>query len=56
MPPIIYPNATFVLGSNVSLSNLYQQVKSSVVVIQDLVPVTSFFGTLVTMNSRVQDS
>ncbi len=41
-----YPNATFVLGNNVSLSNLYQQVKSSVVVIQDLVPVTSFFGTL----------
>ena len=41
-----YPNATFVLGSNVSLSNLYQQVKSSVVVIQDLVPEYSFFGTL----------
>jgi S1-C subfamily serine protease len=41
-----YPNASFVIGSNVSLSNLYQQVKSSVVVIQDLVPVTSFFGTL----------
>jgi S1-C subfamily serine protease len=41
-----YPNAIFVVGSNVSLSNLYQQVKSSVVVIQDLVPVTSFFGTL----------
>jgi S1-C subfamily serine protease len=41
-----YPNATFELGSNVSLSNLYQQVKSSIVVIVDLVPVTSFFGTL----------
>ena len=40
-----YPNATFVLGDNVSLSNLYQQVKSSIVVIVDLVPVTSFFGT-----------
>jgi S1-C subfamily serine protease len=40
-----YPNATYVIGSNVSLSNLYQQVQSSVVVIQDLVPVTTFFGT-----------
>ena len=38
-----YPYATFVLGDNVSLSNLYQQVRSSVVVIQDLVPVTTFF-------------
>lgn len=33
-----YPNAVFLLGDNVSLSNLYQQVKSSVVVIQDLEP------------------
>ncbi len=41
-----YPNATYLLGSNVSLSSLYQQVKSSVVVIQDLVPEYSFFGTL----------
>ncbi len=41
-----YPNASFVIGYNVSLSNLYQQVKSSVVVIQDLVPEYSFFGTL----------
>ena len=52
-----YPNATFVLGSNVSLSNLYQQVQSSVVVIQDLVPEYGFFGSWqVTMNSKVQDS
>lgn len=42
---VSYPNATYVIGSNVSLSTLYSQVKSSVVVIQDLVPVTSFFGT-----------
>jgi S1-C subfamily serine protease len=41
-----YPNATYIIGSNVSLSNLYQQVKSSVAVIQDLVPEYSFFGTL----------
>ncbi|MGA3015443.1 MAG: trypsin-like peptidase domain-containing protein, partial [Bacteroidales bacterium] len=43
---IVYPNATYLTGSNVSLSNLYQQIKSSVVVIQDLVPEYSFFGTL----------
>ena len=41
-----YNNAVFLLGDNVSLSNLYQQVKSSVVVIQDLVPQSSFFGTV----------
>jgi S1-C subfamily serine protease len=41
-----YPNETYLLGSNVSLSSLYQQVKSSVVVIQDLIPEYSFFGTL----------
>ena len=42
----IVPNATFVLGYNASLSTLYQQVKSSVVVIQDLVPRYGLFGTL----------
>ena len=40
-----YPNASFILGNNVSLSNLYQQVQPSVVVITDLLAVTSFFGT-----------
>jgi len=40
-------NATYIIGSNVSLSSLYQQVKSSVIVIQDLVPQYSMFGTLV---------
>jgi S1-C subfamily serine protease len=34
---------TFILNDNVSLSSLYQQVKSSVVVIQDLVPTQTFF-------------
>lgn len=41
-----YPNAVFLLGDNVSLSNLYQLVKSSVIVIQDLVPQYSLFGNL----------
>jgi S1-C subfamily serine protease len=36
----------FFINNNVSLSNLYQQVKSSVVVIQDLVPQYGFFGNL----------
>lgn len=41
-----YPNAVFLLGDNVSLSTLYQQVKSSVIVVQDLVPQYNFFGNL----------
>jgi S1-C subfamily serine protease len=39
-----YSNATYVIESNVSLSNLYQQVKSSVIIIQDLVPEYGMFG------------
>jgi S1-C subfamily serine protease len=39
--------ATFVLNDNVSLSNLYEQVKSSVVVIQDVVPEYGMFGSLI---------
>jgi S1-C subfamily serine protease len=42
-----YVNATYFVGSNVSLSSLYQQVKSSVVIVQDLVPAYNFFGNLV---------
>ncbi|MGD0644833.1 MAG: trypsin-like peptidase domain-containing protein [Candidatus Bathyarchaeia archaeon] len=42
---VLYPNATYLVGSNVSLSNLYQRVQSSVVVIQDIVPESTFFGT-----------
>jgi S1-C subfamily serine protease len=42
---VSYPNDTYLIGSNVSLSNLYQQVQSSVVVIQDIVPESTFFGT-----------
>jgi S1-C subfamily serine protease len=41
------PGAVFFLGENVSLSTIYQQVKSSVVVIQDLVPKGSIFGATV---------
>ncbi len=37
---------TYLLNDNVSLSALYQQIKPSVVVIQDLAPQTSFFGTV----------
>jgi serine protease Do len=36
---------TFILNDNVSLSSLYQQVKSSVVVIQDLLPTQTLRGT-----------
>lgn len=43
---VSYPNTTYVLSDNVSLANLYQQVRSSVVVIQDLVPEYNFFGYL----------
>lgn len=42
-----YSNATYVIESNVSLSNLYQQVKSSVIIIQDLVPEYGMFGNFV---------
>ncbi len=38
-----YPNATYVIGENVSLSSLYAEVKSSVVVIEDLVPTQTLF-------------
>jgi len=45
---VSYPSTTYVLGDNVTLANLYEQVKSSVVVIQGLVPQYSiFFNQLV---------
>jgi S1-C subfamily serine protease len=45
----IYGNstATYVIQSNVSLSNLYQQVKSAVIVVQDIVPNYGLFGGLI---------
>ena len=44
---VSYANTSYFIGDNVSLAALYQQVGSSVVVIQDLVPQYSFFGRLV---------
>jgi S1-C subfamily serine protease len=41
-----YSNTTYIIESNVSLSSLYQQVKSSVIIIQDIVPEYGRFGTL----------
>ncbi len=39
-----YENNTYFLGENVSLSQLYEQVKSSVVVVQGIVVQYDFFG------------
>ena len=41
-----YPNATYIIGENASLSTLYAEVKSSVVVIQDIVTSESFIGEI----------
>lgn len=41
---ITYENTTYVLGENVSLSQLYEQVKSSVAVIRGLIVQYDFFG------------
>ena len=43
---VSYPNASYFIGDNVSLSSLYQAVKPSVVIVQDLVPSYNFFGQL----------
>lgn len=45
-------NTTFILGYNASLATLYQQVKSSVVIIQDLAPQNSFFGNLMSYSQQ----
>jgi putative serine protease PepD len=42
---ISYPNASY-LTENVSLANLYEQVRESVVIIQDWVPQYSFWGLM----------
>jgi len=39
-----YKNITYVLGDNFSLSQLYEQVKSSVVVVQGIIVQYGFFG------------
>src|SRR5512147_496627 len=41
-----YSYSVYLLGDNVSLSNLYSQVKTSVVVIQDLMPEYNLFGRI----------
>jgi S1-C subfamily serine protease len=41
---ITYENVTYVLGENFSLSQLYEQVNSSVVVVQGLIVEYDFFG------------
>jgi S1-C subfamily serine protease len=42
-----YVNATYIVGDNVSLSQLYEQVKNSVVVVEGMVPEYGFFGEIV---------
>jgi S1-C subfamily serine protease len=44
---VSYPNTTYVLNDNVSLAELYHTIRSSVVVIRDLVPQYNMFGYLV---------
>jgi S1-C subfamily serine protease len=43
---ITYENVTYVLGENLSLSQSYEQVKSSVVVVKGLLPAYDFFGRI----------
>jgi S1-C subfamily serine protease len=40
-------NVTYILGQNVSLSRLYEQVKNSVVVVEGVVPEYGIFGRIV---------
>jgi S1-C subfamily serine protease len=40
-------NNTYYLGNNVSLSQLYQQVKDSVVVVEGMIPEYGFFGEII---------
>lgn len=41
---ITYENSTYFLGDNVSLSQLYEQVKGSIVVVQGIIVQYDFFG------------
>jgi S1-C subfamily serine protease len=45
-PDISYENNTYFLGDNVSLPQLYEQVKNSVVVVRGLQPEYDFFGRI----------
>ncbi len=53
-PDVIYQNTTYVTGDNFSLSQLFDQVKASVVVVQGRVRQTDFFGRV--YYSQVQGS
>ncbi len=53
-PTITYQNITYVTGEQVSLSQLFEQVKSSVVVIQGLLRQTDLFGRV--YYSKIQGS
>ena len=53
---VSYTNTTYVISDNVSLATLYQQVKSSVVVIQGLVPQYSIFQSFLLGYSTQQGS
>jgi len=45
-PTVTYQNITYILGDNVSLSQLFSQVRQSVVVIEGLIPQYDLFGRL----------
>jgi S1-C subfamily serine protease len=55
---ISYPNSTYILSDNVSLATLYQQVRGSVVVIQDILVQTTvgMFGGHYTTYTQQQGS
>ena len=53
-PDVTYQNITYVTGNNFSLSQLFDQVKASVVVVQGRVRQTDFFGRV--YYSQVQGS
>jgi S1-C subfamily serine protease len=44
---VSYPNTSYTLGGNMSLADLYAQVRSSIVVVQGLAPEYNIFGYLV---------
>lgn len=53
-PNITYQNNTYILEKNVSLSQLFEQVRQSVVVVEGVIPNRDFFGRL--YYTRVQGS
>ncbi len=53
-PKVTYQNVTYVMGDDFSLSQLFDKVKTSVVVVQGIVRQTDFFGRV--YYSKVQGS